>query len=116
MFTNRNRMKYRNRIGKSSAQRGTAMIDRIEDKASIPIITRKNPPEVSVKEKLNQLIQKFPANNFYQGLNKWKGKLTPKQIESIERNYDTHFRIEKVIAEHSAGEPELDPDWRPWKD
>ena len=115
----KNFFKTNNNLSKSSAQRGTSMIDRIEDKASAPIITKRNPEslmEVSVREKLNQLLQKFPANSFYQSLFRWKGKFNPKQIESIEKNYDSSFRIEKVIAEHKADESELDPDWRPWKD
>lgn len=85
-----------NRMGSRSAGRGTGIINKLEDKASAPVYLKTNKPVVTnpLREKLDSLLKKFPENGFYLSLSKWKGSFTPKQTESIERNYEKYCLAE----------------------
>jgi hypothetical protein len=98
-----------------SGSRGVSLMNRMEDKASEPVYLKNDKPvsgELKDKDKIRELVRKFPHNSFYQSLANWSRPYTEKQSSHIRADYDKHFRIEKIIEEHQHTDtpPEVNPD------
>lgn len=69
-------------------------------KASVTELVKKsNKPVITnvLRDKLNFLLSKFPGNEFYQSLSKWRGAFTPSQSSVIERDYGRFCTIEEIV-------------------
>lgn len=91
-----------NRIYSGSAGRGTGMMNRLESKASLPVVIPKEGREIrllTLRDKIIKLLDKYPDNDFYKSLNRWKGSYTEKQADSIETNFRKCFLSEFLVEE-----------------